>query len=195
MLFLRKPGQDLIRSFVSAQKNQPFSYAEVGTSREKAPRGYTLDHNRIQLGTGRNDFDRAVAAVKQWRMFEMPWITLCSADTPVEPGATVAVLISHFGFWSLHACRIVYVIEEQQGSLEKYGFAYGTLPGHAEFGEERFTVEYDTSDGRVWYDLFAFSRPGPLARIAYPFTRALQVRFARDSKVAMQNHLAAHASR
>jgi len=184
MLFLSKPGQDLIRSFISAQKDQPFSYTEVGSSREKAPSGYTSDHNRIRLGTGRDDFDRATAAVKQWKMFDMPWIDLCWPDTPIEPGAIVAVLVSHFGFWSLNACRIVYVMEEH-GALEAYGFAYGTLPDHAASGEERFMVEYDKNDGTVWYDVLAFSRPRPLAFLAYPFTRSLQKRFAKDSKTAM----------
>ena len=119
----------------------------------------------------------------------MPWVQLCWPDTPVEAGAAVAVLVSHLGFWSLNACRIVYVMEEG-GPMERYGFAYGTLPDHQAFGEERFTVEYDTTDGVVWYDLFAFSRPGGLARMAYPFTRVLQKRFARDSKLAMQKYLA-----
>ena len=186
MFFLSKPSQDLIRSFISAQKNQRFSYAEVGNSRTETPRGYTCDHNRIQLGTGENSFNCAIAAVKQWKMFDMPWIDLCWQDTSIESGATVAVLLSHLGFWSLNACRIVYVIEEH-GALEKYGFAYGTLPDHGEFGEERFTVEYHTDDRSVWYDIYAFSRPGPLARLAYPFTRALQKRFAKDSKIAMRN--------
>jgi uncharacterized protein (UPF0548 family) len=114
----------------------------------------------------------------------MPWIDLCWPDTPMERGVSVAVLISHLGFWSLNACRIVYVIDEH-GSSEKYGFAYGTLPDHGERGEERFTVEFN-SDQTVWYDLYAFSRPNMLARLAYPYTRLLQKRFARDSKAAMQ---------
>ncbi len=70
---------------------------------------------------------------------------------------------------------------------QKYGFAYGTLEGHAEFGEERFTVEYNPADQSVWYDLYAFSRPGLAAGIGYPFSRALQKRFAKDSMAAMQN--------
>ena len=141
------------------------------------------------MGTGRDDFDRAIAAVKHWKMFDLPWIDLCWPDTPIEPGATVAVLVSHLGFWSLNACRILYAIEEH-GTVEKYGFAYGTLPEHAAYGEERFTVEYDKNDGTVWYDVFAFSRPRLLAFLAYPFTRALQKRFAKDSKTAMMNWMA-----
>jgi uncharacterized protein (UPF0548 family) len=189
MFFLSKPGQDVIRSFISAQKYQPFSYTEVGSSRGKAPSGYTSDHNRVRIGTGRSDFERAIAAVKQWKMFDMPWIDLSWPHTPIETGATVAVLISHLGFWSLNACRIVYVIEEL-GAVERYGFAYGTLPEHAAFGEERFTVEYDAKDSAVWYGILASSRLRPLARLAYPFARALQRRFAKDSKAAMLKYLA-----
>ena len=85
----------------------------------------------------------------------------------------------------MNACRIIYVIEEH-GSSEKYGFAYGTLPNHAEIGEERFTVEFHPEDKTVWYDIYAFSRPTALARLAYPFTRSLQKRFGRDSKAVMQ---------
>ncbi|GAC1667602.1 MAG: hypothetical protein NVS9B4_23480 [Candidatus Acidiferrum sp.] len=118
-------------------------------------------------------------------MFNMPWMDLCWPDTPIDAGASVAVLVAHLGFWSLNACRIVYVIEEQ-GSLEMFGFAYGTLPDHAEHGEERFTVEFNSEDQTVWYDLYALSQPSAIARLAYPFTRALQKRFAIDSMSAMQ---------
>lgn len=38
----------------------------------------------------------------------------------------------------------------------RFGFAYGTLPSHAEIGEERFMVEL--RDGAVWYDILAFSQ-------------------------------------
>ena len=114
----------------------------------------------------------------------MSWVSLCWPETPIEPGATVAVLISHLGFWSMNAARIVYVIEEQ-GRIEKYGFAYGTLADHGEIGEERFTVELNQDDQTAWFDLYAFSRPRLAARLAYPVSRMLQKRFARDSKAAM----------
>ena len=38
----------------------------------------------------------------------------------------------------------------------RFGFAYGTLPGHGGSGEERFLIERDRDDG-VWYDILAFS--------------------------------------
>jgi uncharacterized protein (UPF0548 family) len=184
MLCASQPLRNSIDAFISAQQNQNFSYEEAGSSRREAPNGYTADRNRIQLGQGGDSFERAKRAIQQWKMFEMAWLNLCWPDTPIVPGVNVAVVVSHLGFWSMNACRIVYVVEEH-GSPEKYGFAYGTLPEHGEIGEERFTVEFRPEDQTVWYDLYAFSRPTALARLTYPFTRRLQKRFAQDSKSAM----------
>jgi uncharacterized protein (UPF0548 family) len=180
-----RPDRNKIAGFLSDQQKQTFSYSQVGCSQQQVPAGYVADHNRIELGSGPEVFERAKRAVRAWKMFDMPWIELCWPDAPVEQGVTVAVLISHLGFWSLNACKIVYVIHEH-GPSERYGFAYGTLPEHGEQGEERFTVEFN-SDQTVWYDLYAISRPNLPARLAYPYTRALQKRFARDSKAAMKN--------
>src|SRR5579862_7695747 len=102
MLLLRKPSPQVIQAFLSAQKNHGFSYAEVGQSRNGLPpRGYTCDHNRVQLGMGKNIFERAIAAVSQWKMFDLRWVHLFRPDAPIEPGSDVAVLVSLFGFWSL----------------------------------------------------------------------------------------------
>jgi uncharacterized protein (UPF0548 family) len=186
-MFLRKrPHNEDVLGFLAGQQNQPFSYIEAGASRLVAPDGYNVDHNRIMLGEGRETFARAVQAIKDWQMFEMEWIEIAPKDAPIVEGSCVAIIVRHFGFWSLNASRIVYVIEEH-GALERFGFAYGTLPRHVEQGEERFSVEYHSEDNSVWYDLFAFSRPRHLfARLGSPISRQLQKRFARDSLKAMK---------
>ncbi len=184
MYSLFKPSRSRIEAFLSAPANREFSYPKVGATRGRPPEGYKFDHNRIQLGEGAEAFARAVQAVRQWKMFDMPWLQICWPDAPIRTGTTVAVLVSHFGFWSLNPARIVYVIEEN-GRSKEYGFAYGTLNGHAEMGEERFAVELRLNDQSVWYDLAAFSRPAGLARLGYPFSRTLQRRFIRDSQNAM----------
>jgi uncharacterized protein (UPF0548 family) len=186
MLFLSRPDEGAVRSFLASQKGKEFSYPHAGATKDGfTPRGFSVDHNRVHLGNGAHTFGHAVRAMQQWKMFAMPWVELCFQNTPIEEGAEVAVLISHFGFWSLNACRIVRVWDER-GENQIYGFAYGTLPDHAERGEERFTVELHKEDGSVWYDLYSHSRPNGLARLAYPLTRLLQKRFARDSKIAMK---------
>jgi uncharacterized protein (UPF0548 family) len=82
MFFTSQPNRDSIEAFIAAQQNQKFSYAEVGSTRQQAPTGYTVDHNRIKLGQGIDTFERAKRAVQQWKMFDTPWIDLCWPDTP-----------------------------------------------------------------------------------------------------------------
>ena len=79
---------------------------------------------------------------------------------------------------------IVYTIDEI-GLTPRFGFAYGTLPAHAEHGEEQFLVEMDAQQN-VWYSIRSFSRPRLwAARLAYPVVRLLQRRFVRDSFAAI----------
>jgi uncharacterized protein (UPF0548 family) len=114
----------------------------------------------------------------------MRWLRLDRTSAPIQVGTDVAVSVHHFGFYSLNACRIVYVVDEED-PLKRFGFAYGTLAEHAESGEERFTVEWNRDD-TIWYDILAFSRPQQmLARLGYPLSRLLQKKFAEDSKAAM----------
>jgi uncharacterized protein (UPF0548 family) len=118
-------------------------------------------------------------------MFSMPWVSLHSTSAPIQVGTEVAVLVRHFGFYSLNACRIVYVVHDE-GPRKRFAFAYGTLAEHAESGEERFTVEWNRDEDEVWYDILAFSRPRQMvARLGYPLSRLLQKRFVEGSKAAM----------
>jgi uncharacterized protein (UPF0548 family) len=187
MFRIAKPNREAIEAYIAAQKGEPHSYPEAGRTREApaAVAGYTVDHNRIQLGAGREAFERAKRAIQVWKMFEMPWVQICWPTAPIVVGTDVAMMAKHFGFWSLNPCRIVYVLDEDSAGIERYGFAYGTLRGHAEIGEERFSVEFHQADASVWYDLYAFSRPGPVARMGAQLARRLQAQFVRESKVAM----------
>jgi uncharacterized protein (UPF0548 family) len=186
MLLLSKPTHAKIDRFLKSAKETTLSYAEIGATNATPPPGYNIDHNRIKVGTGDHAFERAKQAIREWKMFDFPWIQLCWPDTPIEVGQNVAILASHFGFYSLNASRIVYTIDET-GEIERYGFAYGTLQEHGEIGEERFSVEFHHNTGEVWYDLYAFSRPGHiLAKIGYPLSRYLQHEFAKESLEAMQ---------
>lgn len=185
MFLLRKPSEKLIRQFISNQSEQPFSYSEVGATRTTAPAGYTIDHNRIRLGDGENTYRRAVAALQNWKHFDLGWVKIVPSDTSVEIGATVAIQAKSFQLWSLNAARIVYLINEAPGMKDVFGFAYGTLADHVECGEERFTIELH-EDNSVWYDLYAFSRPQHLlVKLGFPFARILQKRFSRESLAAM----------
>lgn len=185
MFMLSAPSEQFVRQFIAEQRSSSLSYAEVGASAMVQPSSYNVDHNRILLGKGETTWNRAVSAIQRWEMFQTSWIRLYWTTSPICVGTDVAVEVQHFGFHSLNACRIVYVVDEH-GSIVRYGFAYGTLTEHAESGEERFTVEWNRATDEVWYDILAFSRPHKLlAKLGYPLARFLQKRFARKSKMAM----------
>jgi uncharacterized protein (UPF0548 family) len=186
MFLLRQPSGETIRRFIASQKDLPFSYSEVGATKTTPPPGYTIDHNRIRLGQGRETFMRASDALSKWRHFELGWASVVPHGSPMQKGTTVAVQAHTFGFWTLNACRIVYTINED-GPVKKFGFAYGTLPDHAERGEERFVIEW-LEDDSVWYDIYAFSRPQKaIVKLGLPLARRLQKRFGRESLAAMAN--------
>lgn len=219
MFTLTEPSDQDVAEFISHQANQPFSYAEVGATRSgpsgstkvganqpgasgyaevgasqfTLPAGYTVDHNRTQLGLGGEVYQRAVEALKQWRQFELGWVTIAPQGVMLEKGATVAVKARACGVWSLNACRVVYVIDEQEPlderePMRRFGFAYGTLTDHIERGEERFLIEWRSDDDSVWYDILAFSRPQHLlVKAGFPVARRLQKRFARDSMTVMRS--------
>ena len=191
MILLHDPTAREVEAFLEAQRDSRLSYPEVGATRKGAPPYYKIDHNRVQLGTGKEAFEVAVTAMRQWKMFDLGWVRIAWPGAPIQEGTTVAVVAKTAGFWSLNAARIVYTLDETDGPVRRFGFAYGTLRDHAEMGEERFSIEHHRFDNSVWYDLFAFSRPRHwLAQIGYPLARAYQRRFARDSKAVMARTVA-----
>lgn len=193
MFLIRRPSQSVIQEFLSRQHNSSFSYTEIGSTNSILPQNYSVDRNRVTLGYGSQTFHAAVSCLRQWDMFKLGWTELMPRAAPIEAGQTVAVLVRHFGFWSLNACRVVYVDEDGRC----FKFAYGTLQDHAEKGEEQFSIEWSLEDDSVCYSILAFSKPRMWqARVVRPISRMLQKKFARDSLAAMQrvvNGLVPHA--
>ena len=187
MMLLRQPDDALVQRFLQAQALLPFSYRELGATRDERPvEGYAVDAYDAILGRGEACFVRACQALDAWKMYPPSWFRIYpDQGSAPRPDLVFITRIHHLGFWSLNSCRVLYLIDED-GPVVRRGFAFGTLPGHEEQGEERFRVSWDRSSGEVRYDVLAFSRPrGPLARLGTPVARALQRRFARETRMAM----------
>lgn len=137
-----------VSRILKAHKRDKFSYAGVGRTRTLLPGGCELHRGQFLLGEGSHVFYKARNAIRDWRMFDVSWVRLCSPDKPIKPGNIVAILAGALGVWMVNLCRIVYVIDEPR----RYGFAYGTLAVHALAGEERFLVEW-RDDNSVWYEV------------------------------------------
>ncbi len=99
----------------------------------------------------------------------------------LQPGDT-AILAIPFGPFRVKApARVVYVVDEP----DRKGFAYGTLRGHPENGEEAFVVE-KRADDSVWLTIKAFSRPANRWWwIVYPVLRITQEVFTRRYERAL----------
>ena len=93
----------------------------------------------------------------------------------IAPGDTAMLRIPFLLARVKAPARVVYVVDEPT----RRGFAYGTLPGHPEDGEEAFVVEI-ADDDSVWIVIRAFSRP---ARwywwLVYPVLRMTQEFYTR----------------
>ncbi|MCV7222563.1 DUF1990 family protein [Mycolicibacterium elephantis] len=145
----------------------PLTYAEVGTTAGPLPEGYQHVQKRAVIGRGRNRFEEAAAAGMRWGMLRGAGIRVEATTDVAQVGSEVIV---HLG--PVRApCRVVYVVDEP----DRRGFAYGTLPGHAESGEELFLVRYDPDSDEVYSEVTAFSRHATWwSRLASPLTSLVQ---------------------
>ena len=194
MFFARRPSTAVINRFLDASRDLPLSYGPVGIVRETPVDG-RFDEEVVAIGHGDDDLERARAALTAWQQFDIGWVDTFPKGAPLNAGTVVAVLIRHFGFWSLNGCRVVYPAVSSDGE-RVFGFAYGTLTNHAESGEELFEVFIDPQHGDVMYRIRAVSWPQTiLARIGQPIVRMLQARFRRDSVAAMRRAILRDAPR
>lgn len=150
------------------------TYEGVGSSLTgEFPNGYRHDRHEIRLPDRSDSFELAVLGLKQWAAHRGAGMTVAPCRAPDE-GATVAVAARIGVLTAVAVCRVVAVVDEPR----RHGFAYGTLPGHPERGEEAFVVEQST--GGAVFKIAAFSQPAELlARVGGPITRGIQLRATR----------------
>ena len=145
------------------------TYAEVGATSGPLPDGYHhLDVRRV-VGQGRAWFDVTASRVLTWQVQRRARVRV-DAAREVALG-TRAVLTLGAGPMRVRAPveAVVVTVDE-----DRVGFAYGTLEGHPERGEERFEVAL-LGDGSVEARIRAFSVPGRwFTRLADPLGRQLQ---------------------
>ena len=118
-------------------------------------------------------FDRAKEGLTTWRAYAGVGARIFP-DLPVRLGDSVLVVVRFGPVQVVPPCRIIYVIDE----ANRFGFGYGTLPGHPECGEESFVVE--RGEDATVFRITAFSRPAELlTRVGGPISRQIQVQATR----------------
>ena len=131
----------------------PFTYPGVGgTLTGEFPPGFPTVSMGRDLGEGPELLARAAEALMTWRLHRAFGLRPRATSPRVAEGVEV---LGRLGPWPVGLavpCRVVWTVEEPG----RVGFAYGTLPGHPEAGEESFLVE--DVDGRARFTVSAFSR-------------------------------------
>ena len=148
----------------------PFTYPGFGGTRTGTfPPGYRTVTMGRDLGDGPDVLARAAEALMTWRLHEAVGLRPASTSARVTEGAEVLCRLGVGRVALPVPCRVVWTLQEPR----RVGFAYGTLPGHPEAGEESFLVE--DVEGTVRFTVSAFSRGNRWwSRAVPPATRAVQ---------------------
>ncbi|MBX7243009.1 MAG: DUF1990 domain-containing protein [Bacteroidia bacterium] len=174
---------DKIESFRKKQLHRDFSYPfPLITLSNQSVRGWNRDIEKAMVGKGEPDFLFFKKQLIHWEQFNTGWTKILTPE-PAHEGQTVVVMVKTLGICFYNTCRVVKIIDEPN----RFGVIYGTLPRHAEKGEELFMISVDEK-GDVWYEIKAFSRPNyGFIWLGYPFLRYLQERFRKDSVGRLQS--------
>ncbi|MCP9959531.1 MULTISPECIES: DUF1990 domain-containing protein [Streptomyces] len=148
------------------------TYADVGMTAGSGPvpPGFHVLRLRTSLGPG--TYDRAAEALFGWEMHRAtPLIRVPDGTPRAAPGVRVVLRAGPLGV----PCQVVWAVREEH----RTGFAYGTLTGHPECGEEAFVLER-LPDGSADFVVLAVSRPAAwYTKALGPGGRLLQRAVAR----------------
>jgi uncharacterized protein (UPF0548 family) len=147
-----------------------FSYSEVGLTAGALPPGYRHLRCTTLIGAGPEVFAEAASSLLHWQVHLRAGLRVSPSSATAVPGTVVLLALGAGPIQITAPCRVVYVVNDPG----RQGFAYGTLPGHPERGEQAFIIEQH-HDGAVSFTVTAFSRPATrLVKAAGPAGQAIQ---------------------
>jgi uncharacterized protein (UPF0548 family) len=146
----------------------PHTYPGVGATRGIAekPRFFLALAAERVIGSGERCFHRAANAVLTWQAQLGAGLGVRASSSFVAEGVVVDQRVGPISA----PCRVVYVVDEPR----RKGFAYGTLRGHPERGEERFMVVWDPATDEVRLEVCSVSLPAVLWLPLLPVLRLVQ---------------------
>ncbi|PPG29486.1 DUF1990 family protein [Pseudoclavibacter sp. RFBB5] len=151
------------------------TYAEVGATAGQLPDGYHHVRESLVIGHGRDTFERAADDLLAGRAQSRAGASVELSEVPLREGSRVVMRLQMGPLKFTIPCLVVWA----ERTSTSCGFAYGTLPGHPERGEERFVLDLADS-GTVTFSIVAFSAPARWFTIlGGPIARAVQTRMTR----------------
>lgn len=151
------------------------TYPEVGATGGELPAGYHQVRAERVIGRGRERFEGCCDALLSGAVQRRAGADVSASDEPFRTGTEVRMRLRIGPLSFIAPCRVVWA----ERSADRCGFAYGTLPGHPERGEERFELRLDPS-GDVVFRIVAFSASARwFTRLGGPLGRLVQARMTR----------------
>jgi uncharacterized protein (UPF0548 family) len=179
-LLARARGADVTYPHVGS--TSPSASMGGGTTSASGRRVRT---HRLALGRGSAPFSAAIEGLRAWVEHAGIHARVVPVRPPIEVGTSLLVIL---GVGPVHLAvpdRIVAVIDEPN----RFGFAYGTLPGHPERGEESFVIDR-AADDQVTLTIRIDAVPAwPVLRPLTPVLDWLQDQAARRYLRAIADHV------
>jgi uncharacterized protein (UPF0548 family) len=169
---LRRPSADGLQRVLESSRDRAPTFGFVGATRSVVSiEGFRFDTYSGVVGHGDADWNTAKKGLRSWAAHAGFGASVTPSDAPLVEGETVVLAATVGPLHIVIPCRIVYVLDEEN----RFGFAYVTLPGHPECGEEAFMLERRGDD--VVFTMSSHSRPAELlAQLGAPASRAVQRR-------------------
>ncbi|KNX39068.1 DUF1990 family protein [Luteipulveratus halotolerans] len=144
----------------------PLTYEPCGDGLPTLAGAHVFERSHVLTGWS---FADAGEVLMTWGVHERAGLTVQASSKTVDEGVVVVLSLGPAPVALRAPCRVVRMIREPS----RIGFAYGTLVGHPESGEEEFVIE-STAAGTT-FTVAASSRPASLlARAGGPLTGAVQ---------------------
>ncbi|MEO7572631.1 MAG: DUF1990 domain-containing protein [Acidimicrobiales bacterium] len=180
----RRSAVELEARLVEARDARP-TYDAIGSTHPDRAHGPAyVDSSRTIAGTA-GSMDRARQALQTWVAQRGLGAHLAPPDAPVLEGTTLLVVLPAGPIELVAPVRVMWVIDEP----DRFGFGYGTLPGHPERGEESFMAQ-ELGDEIVLAVAVDASPASWAARLAGPVGSAVQRRAVRRYLDALAAHAA-----
>ena len=173
MFSLARPSrEELERVLAQARTTKP-TFDHIGSTRSSDRiAGFRFDRYSETIGHGAADWEAGRGGLRAWAAHRGAGASITPDNAPLTPDETVVVTVGIGPVHVLIPCRVSYVVDEPQ----QFGFAYVTLPGHPECGEESFMLTRSDDDD-VTFTMTSHSHPAELlARLGGPISRLIQRR-------------------
>jgi uncharacterized protein (UPF0548 family) len=179
-----RPSTARLESMLDAARASDLTYDHVGSTLDAAT-DRRVHREHLVLGRGTQCFDDAVTGLRAWACHDGIRATVHPPDAALEVGESVLIVLPAGPFAIVVPDRIVAAVDE----ADRFGFAYGTLDGHQERGEESFLIRRHDDDTVVATIAVDAGPATAAARLGAPLVLLFQRAALRRYLRALREHV------